>query len=34
MRKKIDDWLYDNWLECLLGLVLGEVLACITVYLF
>ena len=34
MHKKLDDWLYDNWLECLLGLVLGEILAGITIYLF
>lgn len=34
MRKKIEDWLNDNWLECVLGLVLGELLAAITLYPF
>lgn len=27
MRKKIDNWLYDNCWECVLGLVLGDLLA-------
>ena len=34
MRKKIDDWLYDNWIEVLIGLMVGEVLAAVTIYLF
>lgn len=34
MRKKIDDWLYENWREVLAGLVIGEVLAAITLYPF
>lgn len=34
MRKKIDNWLYDNCWECVLGLVLGELLAAITLYPF
>lgn len=34
MRKKIDDWLYDNWKEVWLGLTIGEFLACITIYWF
>lgn len=34
MRKKIDNWLYENWRECVLGLVLGELLAAITLYPF
>lgn len=33
MRKRIDAWLYDNWLEMLIGLTVGEVLAAITIYL-
>ena len=34
MSRKIDNWLYENWLECLLGLVIGEFLAAITLYPF
>ena len=33
MRKKIDDWLYDNWIEGIIGLTVGGVLAAITIYL-
>lgn len=34
MRKKIEDWLYENWRECLLGLAIGELLTAITIYPF
>ncbi len=34
MRKKIDDWIYENWLECSIGLFIGEILATITIYLW
>ena len=34
MRKKIDDWLYDNWKECVIGCVIGEILAMLTIYAF
>ena len=32
MRKKIDDWLYDNWIEVIIGLTVGELLAAITIF--
>ena len=33
MLKKLDAWLYDNWLEVLIGLTVGEILAAITIYI-
>ena len=32
MRKKIEQFIYDNWLEVILGCVVGEILAAITLY--
>ena len=32
--QKIEQWIYDNWLECAIGCVIGEILACITLYPF
>ena len=37
MRKKFEafeNWAYDNWKECVIGCIIGEFLAALTLYPF